>query len=221
MKEKLKLPYPVIVEGKYDCLRLLSVADCRVIRTDGFGVFNQKEKLAVIRALAKSTPLILLTDSDGAGKLIRSYITRALPGDRLIQLYIPQIKGKEKRKEAPSADGYLGVEGMENVLLYDLLKPYCDPEKYRAYAENPLSKTYFYIDGLTGGENSTKRRDEIAAKFDLPAGMTPNALLAAIRTVTDYSGYLAAVGREPAPGKHADGTAKDPPDRAFCETENG
>ena len=196
MKEKLKLPYPVIVEGKYDRLRLLAVADCRVIPTDGFGVFNRKEKLAVIRALAKKTPLILLTDSDGAGKLIRSYVTRAVPKDRLIQLYIPQIKGTEKRKPAPSAEGLLGVEGMENDLLYDLLSPYCDEEKYRAYAENPLSKTDFFIDGLTGGENSAQRRDEIAAKFGLPSGMTPNALLAALRTVTDYDGYLAAVGRE-------------------------
>lgn len=196
MKEKLKLPYPVIVEGKYDRLRLLAVAECRVICTDGFGVFNQKEKLAVIRALGKKTPLILLTDSDGAGKLIRSYVTRALPKDRLIQLYIPQIPGQEKRKSAPSAEGFLGVEGMENDLLYKLLAPYCNAEKYRAYEENPLSKTDFFVDGLTGGENSAVRRDEIAAKFGLPAGMTPNALLAALRTVTDYSGYLSAVGRE-------------------------
>ena len=98
MKEKLKIKYPVIVEGKYDRLRLLSVMEGQVLTTDGFGVFKQKEKLSLFRALAQKTPIIVLTDSDGAGKMIRSHLSSAIPADRLIQLYIPQIKGKEKRK---------------------------------------------------------------------------------------------------------------------------
>lgn len=195
MTQKLNIPYPVIVEGRYDKQRLQCVMDGQIITTDGFGVFNQKEKLTLIRALAQKSPIIVLTDSDGAGKLIRSHITGAVPKDRLIQLYIPQIKGKEKRKAAPSAEGTLGVEGMEQQLLYDLLKPYEDDTVFLRSKENPLSKTDFYIDGLTGKENSTARRDEIAKRVGLPAGMTSNALLAALRLLCTYEEYLALVGR--------------------------
>ena len=122
--KKLKIPYPIIVEGKYDRLRLINVCDAHIITTDGFGIFKSAEKLAIIRQLCKKTPVILLTDSDGAGKVIRSHITSAIPADRLIQIYIPQIKGTEKRKAHPSAEGTLGVEGMDTLLLYELLSPF-------------------------------------------------------------------------------------------------
>ena len=195
MTKKLNIPYPVIVEGRYDKQRLQCIMNGQIITTDGFGVFNHKEKLTLIRALAEKSPIILLTDSDGAGKLIRSHITSAVPADRLIQLYIPQIKGKEKRKSQPSAEGTLGVEGMEQQLLYDLLKPYEDENAVARAMENPLSKTDFYIDGLTGKENSTNRRDALATSLGLPSGMTPNALLAALRLLCTYDEYLALVGR--------------------------
>ncbi len=194
--EKLKIPYTIVVEGKYDRVRVLSVCDARVITTDGFGIFKKNEKLALIRRLAAELPVILLTDSDGAGKLIRSHLTSALPPDKMIQLYIPQIKGKEKRKKEASAEGTLGVEGMERELLYDLLLPYEDEGAFRKFEENPLSKTDFYIDGLTSHENSAERRDEIAVKLGLPRGMTPNALLSAMKMICTYEEYLAIVGRE-------------------------
>ena len=193
--EKLKIPYTIVVEGKYDRTRVLSVCDARVITTDGFGIFKKNEKLALIRRLAHELPVILLTDSDGAGKLIRSHLTSAIPQDRIIQLYIPQIKGKEKRKKEASAEGTLGVEGMERGLLYDLLRPYEDEGAFRRFEENPLSKTDFYIDGLTSAENSTERRDEIAVKLGLPRGMTPNALLSAMKMICTYEEYLELVGR--------------------------
>lgn len=193
--ERLHIPYPVVVEGKYDRLRLLSVMEGQVITTDGFGVFNHKEKLALLRALAEKTPVIVLTDSDGAGKLIRSHLTGAIPKDRLIQLYIPQIKGKEKRKSQPGAEGTLGVEGMENELLRGLLSPYEDETAVRQAMENPLSKTDLYVDGLTGGKDSSARRDELAGRLGLPCGMTSNALLAALRVLCSYEEYLALVGR--------------------------
>lgn len=193
--EKLKIPYTIVVEGKYDRARVLSVCDARVITTDGFGIFKKNEKLALIRRLAGELPVILLTDSDGAGKLIRSHLTSAIPQDRIIQLYIPQIKGKEKRKKEPSAEGTLGVEGMERELIYKLLEPYEDEGAYRKFEENPLSKTDFYIDGLTSCENSAQRRDEIAEKLGLPRGMTPNALLSAMKMICTYEEYLALVGR--------------------------
>ena len=196
MTKKLNIPYPVIVEGRYDQLRLQCVMNGQIITTDGFGLFNHKETLTLIRALAKKSPLIVLTDSDGAGKLIRSHITSAVPTDRLIQLYIPQIKGKEKRKAAPSAEGTLGVEGMEQQLLYDLLRPYENGDAVARSMENPLSKTDFYIDGLTGRDNSVARRDALCQSIGLPAGMTSNALLAALRLLCTYEEYLALVGRE-------------------------
>ena len=187
--EKLNIPYPIVVEGKYDRLRLLCVCNAQIITTDGFGIFKKNEKLALIRKLGSASPIILLTDSDGAGKLIRSHLTSALPKDRLIQLYIPKIAGKEKRKATPSAEGTLGVEGMEQQLLYDLLKPFENDEAVARAAENPLSKTDFYRDGLSGADNSSVRRDELAKMLDLPSGMSANALLAAIKMVISYEEY--------------------------------
>lgn len=194
--EKLKIPYPIIVEGKYDRLRILSVADAQVITTDGFGLFKKNEKLALFKRLSEHSPVIVLTDSDGAGKVIRSHISSAIPRERLVQLYIPQIKGKEKRKEAPSAEGTLGVEGMERELIYNLLLPYSDADAYIARLDNPLSKTDLYIDGLCGKEDSSARRDELCEKIGLPKKMTPNALLAALKCICSYDEYLSLVGRE-------------------------
>ncbi|MBQ9097863.1 MAG: DUF4093 domain-containing protein [Clostridia bacterium] len=188
--EKLKIRYPVIVEGKYDRLRLLSVMEGQILTTDGFGIFKKKEKLALLRTLAKKTPIVVLTDPDGAGTLIRSHIGSAIPRERLIPLYVPRIPGKEKRKAEPSAAGFLGVEGQERQLLYDLLAPLAVDD---SLVENPLSKVDFYEDGLTGTENAAARRDALAAQFDLPPEMTPNALLAALRVVATYDEYKAAV----------------------------
>lgn len=199
---KLKIAYPIIVEGKYDRMKLLAICEGLIVKTDGFGVFKVQEKAALIRALAKKSPIIVLTDSDGGGKVIRSHISSLVPKDRLIQLYIPKIEGKEKRKSEPSKEGTLGVEGMENELLYKLLLPFSSEEneesndKLMKIASNPLSKTDFFIDGLTGGENSSTKRDELAQKFGLPSAMTPNALLEALKVVANYDEYLEAVGRK-------------------------
>lgn len=195
-KERLKIPYPVIVEGKYDRLRLISVIDAHIITTDGFGIFNKKEKTALLRALARSGQIIVLTDSDGAGKLIRSHISGCLPADRIINLYTPEIFGKEKRKAEPSAEGKLGVEGMERELLYKLFLPYTDEKAGARGLDNPLSKTDFYEDGLSGGKDSSERRDALAVKLGLPRGMTANALLAAVKMICTYEEYLEAVGRK-------------------------
>ncbi len=194
-REKLQIPFPVIVEGRYDRLRLECVMEGQILTTDGFGVFRRQEKTQLFRALAERTPLILLTDSDGAGKLIRAHLTSVLPADRLIQLYIPRVAGTERRKQQPSAEGTLGVEGMEQALLYDLLAPYANPEAVERARKNPLSKTDLYLDGLTGCPDSAARRDALAQRLKLPPGMTPNAFLAALRVLLTYEEYLAAVGR--------------------------
>lgn len=195
--ERLKIPYPVIVEGAYDKLRLEAVIEAQILTTDGFAIFKQTERARLFRRLAEKTLLIVLTDSDGAGKLIRSHLTSTIPRDRLIHLYVPRVAGKEKRKKEPSAEGVLGVEGMENDLLYRLLAPYADPDAVaERLRENPISKTDFYLDGLTGGERSAARRDVLAEQLGLPAGMTPNALLAAVRLLCSYEEYCRLVGRE-------------------------
>jgi len=198
INEKLSIPYPVVVEGKYDKIRLSNVIDARIIVTDGFGVFRKEEKRLLLRRLASVSPLIILTDSDGGGKIIRSHLSGMLPKDKIIPLYIPQIKGKERRKDKPSAAGTLGVEGMEDSLLYDLFLPYAktDAAPLTRAAENPLSKVDFFEDGLTGGENSALKRDELAGKVGLPAGMNANALLEALKLLVSYDEYLALVGRK-------------------------
>ena len=195
MTERIRLAYPIVVEGQYDRLRLQSVAEGQILTTDGFGIFNKKEKRALLQALAKKTPLLVLTDSDGAGKLIRSHLTSVIPAERIIHLYVPRIEGKEKRKAQPSAEGVLGVEGMENDLLYGLLLPYAIENVSESRVENPLTKTDFYIDGLTGAPDSAARRDAFAQKLGLPAGMTPNALLAAVKVLCTYEEYCTVVGR--------------------------
>ncbi len=190
--EKLKIPYPVIVEGKYDRLRLLCVMEGQILTTEGFGIFKKKEKLALFRTLSQRSPLIVLTDPDGAGKLIRAHIGSAVEPSRLIPLYVPQIKGKEKRKTVPAAEGFLGVEGQEQQLLYDLLAPFA---KEGIPSKEPITKADLFEDGLTGSTNAAARRDALAALFSLPAGMTPNALLAALCVIADREEYKNAVKR--------------------------
>ncbi|MCI5677200.1 MAG: DUF4093 domain-containing protein [Clostridia bacterium] len=193
--DKLKIPYPVIVEGKYDRLRLLSVMDGTVLTTDGFGLFKKNEKAALFRALAARTKIIVLTDPDGAGTLIRAHLSGILPKDRVIPLYVPALPGKEKRKSAPSAAGLLGVEGQERETLWHLLAPFslCAPDNLNQKAKNnactPITKADFFEDGLTGQKNAALRRDALAAAFSLPPGMTPNALLSALNILTTREGY--------------------------------
>ena len=181
--DKLKIDLPIIVEGKYDKIKIKSVADACVIQTDGFGVFKNHERLALIRQLAKKSKIIVMTDSDGAGKVIRSHITSAIPKDRLIQLYTPQIKGKERRKDEPSAEGFLGVEGTEAETIRRLLEPFSSGASTDESEREEITKADLFEVGLTGGSDSAERRDELALSLGLPKKMTPNALLAAINVI--------------------------------------
>ncbi len=176
--EKLKIPYPVIVEGKHDKIKLQTVIDTEIFVTDGFGIFRQSEKTALVRALCKKSKIIILTDSDGGGRVIRNFFNSVLDKDRIIHLYIPQIKGKEKRKTAPSKEGTLGVEGMEAKLLYELFLPFAGG------IENgnkmPVTKAELYEMGLCGREGSAIKRAEFARYLGFPADMTAPALLSAV-----------------------------------------
>lgn len=190
--EKLTLRYPIIVEGKYDKIKLSSIVCGTVITTDGFGIFKNTERMSLLKRLAEKTPVIVLTDSDGGGKVIRSHITSAIPKDRLIQLYTPQIKGREKRKTADSAEGFLGIEGVDTQLLYDLLLPF-SAEGDIEISRSEITKTDFYCDGLSGAENSSQKRDALAVMLGLPCGMTANSLLEAVKILCTYEEYKSAV----------------------------
>lgn len=187
--EKLKIPYVIVVEGKYDKIKLSNVCEARIITTDGFGIFKKNEKLTLIRKLSEELPIIVLTDSDGAGKLIRSHLSSAIPKEKIVQLYIPQIKGKERRKISPSAEGTLGVEGIEDKILYDLLLPYEDRNRYKRYSENPITKADLYADGLMGRDESAAKRDALCALIGLPLGMTSNALFETLKLIKTYEEY--------------------------------
>lgn len=190
--EKMKIDLPIIVEGKYDKIKVSSVCDAPIIQTDGFGVFKNSERLALIRQLAKKSQIIVLTDSDGAGKLIRSHITSAIPKDRLIQLYVPQIEGKERRKTQASAEGYLGVEGVDVDIIRRLLRPFAS-DRDDLVSREPIEKLDLYEVGLTGKADSAARRDALSQSLGLPRGMTSNALLAALNVLTDRQGFYEAV----------------------------
>ena len=198
MTERIKISLPIAVEGKYDKSTLASIFDTTIITLGGFAVFNSKEKQALLRRIAKDG-IIVLTDSDGAGKVIRSFLNGMIPKEKIYNLYIPKIAGKERRKSAPSKEGLLGVEGMEREELIRILSPFiADGENegvIRKNVDEMITKVDFYMDKLTGFDNSTCRRDCLAAQFDLPSGMTPNALLEALNIITDKAGYRAAVDK--------------------------
>ncbi len=199
MTERIKISLPIIVEGKYDKSTVLSMFDTTVITLGGFGVFNSKEKQALIRRVA-SGGIIVLTDSDGAGKVIRSFLNGIIPKDKIYNLYIPKIQGKEKRKTSPSKEGLLGVEGMGREELMRVLSPFIidndSGEQSRKIGAELITKVDFYMDKLTGAENSVAKRDELAKHFGLPDGMSANALLEALNIITDREEYKRVVESE-------------------------
>lgn len=191
--EKLKIDRPVIVEGKYDKIALSAVLEAHVIPTGGFSIFNQKEKMALIRRLGEEKGIIVLTDSDGAGKLIRAHLSSALPKEKIIHLYTPAIEGKERRKKTPSKEGLLGVEGMEAERLRALFAPFAVGAGEGKARGRAVEKRDFYADGLSGGAGAVEKRERLAAYFMLPRGMSANALLEAINLLYDYEAYSAAL----------------------------
>ena len=208
MSEKLKIDIPIAVEGKYDKIKLASIVDANIITTGGFGIFSSDEKKLLIRRLAEPHGIIILTDSDGAGLVIRNYFRSILPPDKLIHLYIPQISGREKRKRQPSKAGILGVEGIDAETLRRLLEPFAvggdrgvDEASANTDSVNAdstrreVTKTDFYSDRLSGSESSASRRAALCRLLGLPDNMSSNALLAAVNLLCDYDGYRELVDR--------------------------
>ncbi len=184
--EKIKIPIPIIVEGRYDKSTLSGFVDATVITTEGFAVFNNKEKQALIRRLC-ADGAILLTDSDGGGRQIRSFISGIVPSDKLHNVFIPKIEGKESRKKTRSAAGTLGVEGMSREVLERLLSPFAKDKV--ASEKREITKTDFFLDGLSGGENSSEKRAALARLAGLPDDMSANALLEAMNLLYGYDKY--------------------------------
>lgn len=175
---KMKIRYPIIVEGKYDKIKLDSLVEATVITTGGFEIFNSQEKMLLLKRLAEKDKVILLTDSDGGGHLIRSHIKTFLPQDKIINLYVPRVEGKEKRKHSPSKEGILGVEGIEKEMLLKLLEPFSQDASVKI--NGGITKSDFYFYGLSGRENSAQLRQELLKKLNLPHTMSPNAMLSAV-----------------------------------------
>lgn len=179
MEDKIKLSEAVIVEGKYDKIKLSNILDAFIIETNGFAVFKDKTKLSFIKKLAKERGIIILTDSDHAGFMIRNYISSGVPKEQIKNVYIPDIFGKEKRKNAPSKEGKLGVEGMtKEVIVEALSKAGITSSKY--VCSDPVTTVDFYDLGLTGGAGSKAKRKALCKTLDLPEFLSTSSLISCI-----------------------------------------
>lgn len=191
----IKIKEAIVVEGKYDKNTLRQVVDAIVFHTDGFGVMNDPELLELLRRTAKAQGLIILTDSDGAGFVIRNYLKGALPKERVLHAYIPDIPGKEKRKTAPGKEGKLGVEGMKPEVLVEVLKKAGATleDGKTAAPRHSITKADLYEWGLTGSPESGKRRLELLKKLHLPEHMSANAMLEALNVLYDKDTFIEEV----------------------------
>lgn len=193
----IKLKQAVIVEGKYDKIKLSSIIDTLIIETDGFQIFKDKEKLGYIRLLAETRGVIIMTDSDSAGFLIRSHLVGSVKDGEIINVYIPDIKGREKRKEKDSADGLLGVEGMsEDVILSALSAAGVTADKTdKSEATRRVTKADLHFDGLSGGKNSKELREKLLLELGLPKRISANAIPKALEYLVTYDQYKKAVDK--------------------------
>lgn len=185
----------IVVEGRYDKNTLSQIFDAVIIATDGFGIMNNREKLALLRRLAEARGLILLTDSDGAGFVIRNYLKGAIDPARLKQAYIPDVPGRERRKQIPSKEGKLGVEGMRPEVLVEALRRAgatmgepCVP------AGGGITKADLFSAGLTGVPGAEVRRKALLQELALPERLTPNALLEVLNALCDRETFLTLIG---------------------------
>ena len=190
MKAVIKINEAVIVEGKYDKIKLSGILDTIIIETDGFAIFKNKEKQKMIRFLAEKRGLVILTDSDSAGFKIRSFIKGITKCENVKNVYIPDVYGKEKRKTEFSKEGKLGVEGMKAQVIIDGLKKagvICDENDRKTSRE--ITHTDFFEDGISGGENSSRTRKALARELELPERISSSSLLKIINSYMTYEEY--------------------------------
>lgn len=185
----------IVVEGRYDKNALSQVVDTVILETSGFGIFKNDELMALLRRLAETRGIVVLTDSDGAGFLIRSRIRSCLPKAGVKHAYIPDIQGKERRKRAPGKEGLLGVEGMSPQVLLEALRragaTFLGEETAAAAQERPpITKADLFALGLSGGADASARRAALLQRLDLPAHMSANALLPVLNALYDRESFL-------------------------------
>lgn len=189
----LKIKEVIVVEGRYDKNTLSQLVDALIIPTDGFGIFKDGEKKALLRRLARERGLILLTDSDGAGFVIRNHLKGVIPKEQLKQAYIPDVWGKERRKARPGKEGKLGVEGMKPQVLEEALRragaTILEEEPGDRACSRPITKADFFRDGLTGVPASGQRRERLKQQLGLPQRLTANGLLEVLNRIYDYETY--------------------------------
>ena len=201
----------IVVEGRYDKAALANAVDAVIVDTAGFGIFSDREKLALLRRLARARGLVVLTDSDGGGFLIRSFLKSAVDPALVKHAYIPEIYGKERRKRSPSKEGKLGVEAMSPQVLEAALRragATVDGASAPGGCVPRLTKAELYALGLSGREGSAARRASVKKALDLPSGLSANALLEVLNvlcTREDLARILAVPGGPVPPGADISG----------------
>lgn len=189
----------IVVEGRYDKNTLSQIVDASIFETGGFGIFKDKEKMALLRSVAEKRGLIVFTDSDGAGFVIRNHIKSAIPGKYLKHAYIPDIFGKERRKAAPGKEGKLGVEGMKPEILIDALKKAgATLEGDGTIPANGITKQDMMDLGLSGSPDAAENRRKLLKKLNLPEHMSANALLQALNLLCSLDELYDMVKKEDA-----------------------
>ena len=192
----VKIRQAIVVEGKYDQNTLSQLVDATIFQTRGFGVMHDKALLELLRKAAKTTGLIIFTDSDGAGFVIRNFLKGALPKEGVLHAYIPDIPGKEKRKKHPGKEGKLGVEGMSPAVLEQALRQagatILDGGDQVPKAP-PLTKADLFAWGLSGGPGSKEKRQALLQALDLPAHLSPNAMLPVLSALYDRQALLETI----------------------------
>lgn len=195
----IKIREAIVVEGRYDKIKLSSLVDGVIIETNGFGIFNDTEKLEYLRRLADERGLLVLTDSDGAGFVIRGKISSCIPKEKVKHAYIPDILGKERRKAAPSKEGKLGVEGMEpEVLRAVLIRAGATLEDECAVGKSTekITKADLFELGLSGGSDSNERRRALQKYLNLPERLSANGLLQALNALYGREEFLEKLSAE-------------------------
>ena len=185
----IKLDRPVIVEGKYDVIKLSGFLDALIIKTDGFGIFKDKEKQQLLLRLAGEKGIIVLTDSDSAGFVIRNFISSIIPPDRITHVYIPDIFGKEKRKTALSAEGKLGVEGVEEKVLLEAFEKAGVTASLSNIKKRRITNLDLFECGLSGRENSVQKRRLLLQRLALPERLSTSSLVKILNTFVTYEEF--------------------------------
>ncbi len=190
----IKLDRPVIVEGKYDVIKLSNIIDGLIIKTDGFGIFKDKEKQKLLRRLAEEKGIIILTDSDSAGFLIRKFLNSTVPADKITHVYVPDIFGKEKRKTEKSKEGKLGVEGIkEDIILEAFRKAGVFCQKNDATERRLITNIDLYEWGLSGKDNSKEKRKILLKKLELPERMSSSSMVKILNSFVTYDEFIKTV----------------------------